>query len=109
VSTTAHTVEYGFDWEQVTVTRMAGFPDGSKCVRVAGLSGAHVDVYVSAKGRRVRAFRDAVELLPQGEYTVARLLATIDDLYSALDGEQYDALRPDTVALAQQVHQQLCH
>jgi hypothetical protein len=105
VSTTTH----GFTWGPATVTRMAELPDGSRCVRVAGREGTHVDVYVSAKGRRVRTFRGAVELLPPGDIVIDRLLTAIDDLYGCLTGEQYDALAPDTAAVAQQVHEQLCH
>ena len=47
---------YGFQWEQVEVTRIAEF-NGTRCVEVNG-----VNVYVSPKGRSVRVFRNGKEM-----------------------------------------------
>jgi hypothetical protein len=55
--------DFGFRWEQVTVTRISALPDGYKCLRVEGAPGAYVDVYVTPKGKRVRVFRKGTELV----------------------------------------------
>lgn len=50
------TTLFGFIWGPVRVTRISSFPRG----HVVDVNG--VEIYVSAKGRSVRVFRDGKEL-----------------------------------------------
>jgi len=57
----AHLTDYGFVWNEMTVTRLTEH-DGGVVLEVKASGGAKIQVYVTPKGRRLRIWRGHREL-----------------------------------------------
>jgi hypothetical protein len=53
---------YGFTWGHVRVTRLSVLPTGHRCLEVSAEGGDSLKIYVSPRGKKIRAFRGGVEL-----------------------------------------------